>query len=155
MAVESEIEVLKSVVNKLDSSLEKISEVSNSIGKLLAVHDQRIINLEKDVDAREDDVKELHSRITVQTKEIVDKISQLEKTIENKMRENADIAFANIREHAALTQLQHDAVKSEIKVEVSGLDERLDVLDRWKWYVMGVVAVIVFIITNIKDFLKP
>jgi len=70
MAVESEIEVLKSVVNKLDSSLEKISEVSNSIGKLLAVHDQRIINLEKDVDAREDDVKELHSRITVQTKEI-------------------------------------------------------------------------------------
>ena len=155
MAVESEIEVLKSVVNKLDSSLEKISEVSNSIGRLLAVHDQRIVSLEKDADARSDDVKELHSRITVQTKEIVDKIGQLEKTIENKMRENADIAFANIREHAALTSAQHNLVKDEVKLEVSKLDERVNVLDRWKWYITGIGAVIIFIISNIQDFLKP
>lgn len=154
MAVESEIEVLKSVVNKLDTSLEKISEVSNSIGKLLAVHDQRIINLEKDADARSDDVKELHSRITNQTKEIVDKISQLERTIENKMRENADVAFANIREHAALTQLQHDNIQNNTKSELSKLDERINVLDRWKWYITGIGAVIIFIITNIKDFMN-
>jgi hypothetical protein len=46
MAIESEVEVLKNVVAKLDMSIEKIAQVSNDIGKILAVHEQRLASLE-------------------------------------------------------------------------------------------------------------
>ena len=47
MASDVEVQVLKQVVFKLDASLDKISEVSYSIGKLLAVHEERLDSLEK------------------------------------------------------------------------------------------------------------
>ena len=46
MSVDAQVKVLESIVEKMDSSIEKLTEVSNSIGKLLAVHDERLNNLE-------------------------------------------------------------------------------------------------------------
>lgn len=142
MAVETELEVLKSVVNKLDSSLEKISEVSNSIGRLLAVHDERIDQLEKVVDKRDEDIRDIHSRITTQTREIVDKITSLEKNMEERMRQ----AAASAKE-------QHLEIKKEIQADVSKLDDRLAVIERWRWYLMG-AAVAVGYLSGHADVLK-
>lgn len=142
MAIETELEVLKSVVNKLDSSLEKISEVSNSIGRLLAVHDERIGQLEKIADSRDDDIKELHSRITTQTREIVEKIASLEKNIEERMRDSAKAA-----------KEQHEQIQKEIQVDVNKLDVRLGVLERWRWYLMGGAAAVGYL-SGHADLLK-
>lgn len=142
MAIETELEVLKSVVNKLDSSLEKISEVSNSIGRLLAVHDERIGQLEKIADSRDGDIKELHSRITTQTREIVEKIASLEKNIEERMRDSAKAA-----------KEQHEQIQKEIQVDVNKLDVRLGVLERWRWYLMGGAAAVGYL-SGHADLLK-
>ena len=142
MALETELQVLKTVVNKLDSSLEKISEVSNSIGKLLAVHDERIGQLEKVADSRDDDIKELHSRITTQTREIVDKISSLEKSMEERMRENAKTSGE-----------QHNVIQKEIKTDITKLEDRLGILERWRWYLMGGAAAVGYL-TGHADLLK-
>lgn len=143
MGLEVELEVLKTVVTKLDSSIEKISEVSNSIGKLLAVHDERIDQLEKTADARNDDIKELHSRITTQTREIVDKITSLEKNIEDRMRDSAKAA-----------KEQHEAIQKEIQNDITKLDDRIGVVERWRWYLMGAAAAIGYLIGNITDIIK-
>lgn len=143
MAIESEIEVLKSVVTKLDSSLEKISEVSNNIGRLLAVHDERLDKLEKTSDQRSDDIKELNQRISNQTKEIVEKITCLEKTMEDRLRTNSDEA-----------KKQHQEIKKEIQGEMNTLDDRLGVLERWRWYIIGGAATIGYLIGNITDIVK-
>lgn len=142
MVIETELEVLKSVVNKLDSSLEKISEVSNSIGKLLAVHDERIGQLEKIADSRDDDIKELHSRITTQTREIVDKLASVEKNMEERMRESAKAA-----------KEQHQEIQKEIQSDVSKIEVRLGVLERWRWYLMGGAASIGYVLAQ-TDLLK-
>lgn len=142
MAVETELEVLKSVVNKLDSSLEKISEVSNSIGRLLAVHDERIDQLERVVDKRDEDIKDIHSRITTQTREIVDKITALEKNIEERMRESSDAS-----------RTQHQEIKKDIQSDVNKLDARLVIIERWRWYIMG-AAVAVGYLSGHADLLK-
>ena len=143
MAIESEIEVLKSVVNKLDSSLEKISEVSNSIGRLLAVHDERINQLEKVSDQRSDDIKELHSRITTQTREISDKIDELDKSLEDKMEISAEAS-----------KKQHAEIQKEIRRDITKIDDRLAIVERWRWYVLGAVAVIGYLVGNITDIVK-
>lgn len=143
MAIESEIEVLKSVVNKLDSSLEKISEVSNNIGRLLAVHNERLDQLEKVSDQRNDDIKELHSRITTQTREILDKITALEKNMEDRMRDSAKAA-----------KEQHEAIQKEIQADIVKLDDRVESVERWRWYITGAAALAGYIIGNFADIAK-
>lgn len=142
MAIETELEVLKTVVHKLDSSLEKISEVSNSIGRLLAVHDERISQLEKIADSRNDDIKSIQTRITTQTNEILSKISHLEKNIEDRMRENSK----TIAE-------QHEKTQREIRSDVGKLETRLEILERWRWYIMGGAVAIGYLLAN-SDLLK-
>lgn len=137
MALEVELEVLKSVVNKLDSSLEKISEVSNSIARLLAVHDERLDSIEKHGDKREEEIKDLHSRITTQTREIVEKLESLEKRIGDRMKQNSDASIEG-----------HRAIQNEIKTEMKRIDSRIRELERWRWYVLGAAAALAFIMSN-------
>ena len=137
MALEVELEVLKSVVNKLDSSLEKISEVSNSIARLLAVHDERLDSIEKHGDKRDHEIKDLHSRITTQTREIVDKLESLEKRIEERMKQSSDASSEG-----------HRAIQTEIKTEMKRIDSRIRELERWRWYVLGAAAALAFLLSN-------
>lgn len=143
MIVESEVEVLKSVVNKLDSSLEKISEVSNSIGKLLAVHDERIGQLEKTSERRIDDIKEVNNKITTQTKEIVEKIDKLEKTLEREIKETTEELRG-----------QHTEIKDNIDDRLDKLDTRINILENWRWYILGAAAAGGFVLNHLNDLLK-
>lgn len=143
MALESEIGVLKSIVTKLDSSLEKISEASNNIGRLLAVHNERLVQLEKTSDQRSDDIKELNQRITHQTKEIVEKITCLEKTMEDRLRANS-----------SELKKQHQDIQKEIQSDLATFDDRLGILERWRWYIIGGAAAIGYLIGNLADIVK-
>ena len=143
MALESEIGVLKSVVTKLDTSLEKISEASNAIGRLLAVHNERLVQLEKASDQRSDDIRELNQRITRQTEEIVEKITRLEKTMDARLCANSDEL-----------KKQHQDTQKEIKSEITVLDDRLGILERWRWYIIGASAAIGYLIGNLADIVK-
>lgn len=154
MAIETEVEVLKSVVNKLDQSLEKISQVSDDIGKLLAVHDAKITQLVKESDIRTDDVKDINNRIATQTKEILSKIEDMELGIEIKMAENS-----------VASRDQHKEIQNEIKLDIANieksnkdsfkaLDARVTVLEVWRWYILGVVAVLLFLFSNLNTVSK-
>lgn len=143
MALESEIGVLKSVVTKLDTSVEKISEASNTIGRLLAVHNERLVQLEKASDQRSDDIRELNQRITRQTEEIVEKITRLEKTMDARLCANSDEL-----------KKQHQDTQKEIKSEITVLDDRLGILERWRWYIIGASAAIGYLIGNLADIVK-
>ena len=143
MALEVELEVLKSVVNKLDSSLEKISEVSNSIGRLLAVHDERIDQLEKVSERRSDEIEKLHTKLSNQTREIVEKIEKLEKSLECK-----------IKESSKEMKDQHDGSSKSIQSELKTIDERVHLLERWRWYVLGASAAAGYALGNIANIIK-
>jgi peptidoglycan hydrolase CwlO-like protein len=134
MVVDIEVGVLKSVVAKLDTSLEKIAEVSNSISRLLAVHDERINNIEKNADNRDLEIKDLQTRITTQTKEIFDKLDHMETRMEDQIK----------------------ALEKSIKDEQSKIDTRVLVLEKWRWYLLGAAAIIGYLVSymDLKTLLK-
>lgn len=138
MALEVEVEVLKTVVSKLDHSIEKISQVSNDIGRLLAVHDERIDQLERVSVARMEDIKELHSRITTGNREISEKIDHLDRTIQDRMSKAA-----------AASKEQHEEIQKEIQKDVKEIADRVDVLERWRWMIVGGAIVLGFVIGNL------
>ena len=104
MSLETEVEILKKEVQdikqihlRLDTAIGKISDVSNSINRMLAVHEEKLSrqeeaqdDLNKTIETRRMDVAEqlqiLHKRISDQTEkinimrqEINDRVGLLEK----------------------------------------------------------------------------
>ena len=94
---------------------------------------ERVAKLEAQVEAIKDDVnelkcdvKEIHSRITTGNREIVDKIEQLESRLETKMNASA-----------AASKEQHEEIQRDIKQDVKKVTDRVDVLEKWRWMIVG------------------
>ena len=122
MATNTELAVLKNVVTRIDNSIAAMTEVSSNIGKLLAVHEERLNQLEKDQNVVGLDIRDIHSRITTMSREIVDKLEATEKTLESKIKESNDATSKKL---------------SEINQEMKKIDDRVGFLERWKWMVLG------------------
>lgn len=127
MSTESEIEVLKSVVGKIDQSLEKMTEVSVNLSKILAVHEQRIDTLEKYGEDRFDDIKELHQKINACNKEVIGTIHAMEERLELKFQ----------KQQMQATQ-QHNDIQKEIQKDIDEIVKRLTKLENWRWWMMGI-----------------
>lgn len=123
----NELESLEKIVEKLDLSIDKLTEVSNNVSKLLAVHDTRLNVIEKDTVRNEDDIRDIHV-----------KMDNIAKEINNKL----DEAMANSVEGHA--RIQH-AIEEKLK----GIDARVRVLEVWRWLVIGGALAIGWIINKI------
>ena len=120
--LKKDVEEMKLIHGRLDNAISKISDVSNSINRMLAVHEEKlssqeeaIINAENLVEARRmefnKEIKELHDRITKNSKEQLDAINNL-------------------------------------KSELSG---RVAVLDKYRWGLIGGSIVIGFVIHKLMN----
>ena len=86
--VEQELVQTQTLLTRVDHAIEKLTDVTADIGKILAVHDQRLERgekatsdifdlLEKRRQEMDSDIKELHSRITTTTRELSTEISNV------------------------------------------------------------------------------
>lgn len=130
----TEIAVLKNVVSRIDNSIAAMTEVSSNIGKLLAVHEERLNKIEKDNTTVGFDIRDIHTRINTMSKEVLDKLDATEKTLENKIKESND---ATNKKLEAMTK------------EMRQIDDRVGFLERWKWMVLGGALAIGWIIAKV------
>ena len=129
--ITTEVELLKREVGsmnvihgRLDTAIEKLTEVSNCINRMLAVHEERLSQQEESQHRAEQeftsDIKELHSRITTNTKEIMGAATQQHK------------------EHTeAIQRLRDDIAR------------RVGVLEKWRWIIIGGSIVFGFVIQKL------
>ena len=133
--LETEVKLLKKELQdqakihyRLDVAIEKLTDVSNSIHRMLAVHEEKIsrqeellIEAEQKLEARRSEVivkiDELHSRITTNAKEIMT---------------------------AASTQ--HIQQNKEIQKIKDELAARVGVLEKWRHVLMGASIVAGFVL---------
>jgi predicted nucleic acid-binding Zn-ribbon protein len=116
----NDFEQLERIVEKLDVSIDKLTEVSNNVSKLLAVHDTRINIIEKDTERNEDDIRDIHVKMDNIAKEITKKLDQ---------------SMANSVEG-------HARIQAAIEEKLQGIDARVKVLEVWRWVVIGGALVI-------------
>ena len=139
--LETEVALLKSKVSdmeklhvRLDDAIGKLTELSSCINKMLAVHEEKLANQEEAVFAAEElieqrrtefsnDIKELHSRITTNTKEIM------------------SIATSQHKEHSEAIQKLH-----------TDINKRVGVLEKWRHVLVGGSIVIGFVLHRMIDF---
>ncbi len=127
--LKKEVDDMKVIHGRLDTAITKITDVSNCINRMLAVHEEKITQQEEVQNKQQTDidsnVKELHSRITSNHQEVLERMT--------KQHREADLEIRRLRE---------DVV------------HRIGVLEKWKYLVIGGAIVIGFIIqTYMKHFM--
>ena len=119
--LKKEVSDMKMIYSRLDKAIEKISDVSNSINRMLAVHEEKI-SQQEEILIRSDaefsaNVKELHSRITTNTKELM----------------------------ALMSEQHKEQTEAMLKLK-SELQNRVGVLEKWRWLIIGGSIVVGFIL---------
>ena len=118
--LKKEVQDMKGIYQRIDTAIERITEVSTSVNRMLAVHEEKISQQEEAAlraDAEfKTDIKELHSRITTTYKELADTIAK------------------NHKETEAHVQ--------QLRTELQG---RVGVLEKWRWLIIGGSIVVGFI----------
>jgi|TARA_B110000438_G_scaffold125177_1_gene121889 hypothetical protein len=133
--LETEVKLLKKelqdqakIHGRLDIAIEKLTDVSNSIHRMLAVHEEKltrqedaIFEAEQKIEVRRSElskqIDELHSRITTNTKEIMTAAAQ-----------------------------QHNQQNKEIQKIKAELIARVGVLEKWRHVLIGCSIVAGFIL---------
>ena len=126
--IKRDIEDIKSIHGRLDVAIDKLTDVSNCINRMLAVHEEKLsrqeessVELEKQIESRRTEVlskiEDLHSRVTTNTKEIM-------------------ISAA----------AQHESQNKEIQKIREELSNRVGVLERWRWLIIGGSIIVGFVI---------
>tara|TARA_B100001123_G_C15058733_1_gene926666 strand:- start:384 stop:815 length:432 start_codon:yes stop_codon:yes gene_type:complete len=132
--LEKELHDQAKIHDRLDVAIEKLTDVSNSIHRMLAVHEEKIarqeeaiIEAEQQIEVRRSElllkIDELHSRITTNTKEIMTAAAQ-----------------------------QHADQNREIQKIKDELIARVGVLEKWRHVLIGGSIVIGFLLHKFVDF---
>ena len=139
--LETEVELLKKELNnqkqihdRLDVAIEKLTDVSNSIHRMLAVHEEKltkqeeaIVDAEQKIEIRRAElskqIDDLHSRITTNTKELM-----------------------------ILEASQHEKHSKEIKRLSDNINNRVGVLEKWRWLIIGGAIIAGFILNKFITF---
>ena len=139
--LETKVELLKQelhdqrkIHDRLDIAIEKLTDVSNSIHRMLAVHDEKIGRQEEAIVAAEESIEtrrielsekidELHSRITTNTKEIM-----------------------------AAAAVQHKQYTEEIHRLRSDINDRVGILEKWRYIIIGGSIVSGFLLHKFINF---
>ena len=126
--LEKEIHDRKGVFQRLDIAIEKLTDVSNCINRMLAVHEEKIARQEEAIFEAEGlietrrielttKIDDLHSRITTNTKEIINAATQ-----------------------------QHKEHTDDIQKLRNDLTTRVGVLEKWRWLIIGGSIVVGFLL---------
>tara|TARA_B100000029_G_scaffold126577_1_gene120249 strand:+ start:36 stop:467 length:432 start_codon:yes stop_codon:yes gene_type:complete len=132
--IKRDIEDVKSIHTRLDVAIDKLTDVSNSIHRMLAVHEEKLArqeeasyDLEQQIEKRRSEllnkIDDLHSRITTNTKEIMISASA-----------------------------QHESQNREIQKIREELTSRMGVLEKWRHVLIGGSIVAGFLLHKFIEF---
>ena len=124
--LKKDIENVSNLNSRLDTAIEKLTDVSTSIKSMLAVHEEKINRQEQIDEIIFDKLKDRQSEIDVVHKELSKEIQQLEKRL-----------------------------LIEIKSMKLDFGARVGILEKYRWFIMGGAIVIGWILsTNFKTIVE-
>ena len=129
-----EVADMKLIHGRLDNAISKITDVSNSINRMLAVHEEKLASQEDAIARQEQD--------TVERKREFEKdVEIIHERIKNT---KDDLSEMMSKPHAEQSQAIN-SIKKDLK-------DRVGVLERWRWLLIGGCIVIGFALHKLMNF---
>ena len=132
--LKKELEDQRKIHDRLDIAIEKLTDVSNSINRMLAVHEEKIAR-------QEEAIVEAEQQIEVRRSELMSKIDELHSRI-----------TTNTKEIMTAAAEQHAQQNKEIQKIHNEINQRIGVLEKWRHIVYGGSIVIGFLLHKFVDW---
>ena len=139
--LETEVKLLKKelqdqakIHDRLDIAIEKLTDVSNSIHRMLAVHEEKIAR-------QEEAIFEAEQKIEVRRSELLIKIDELHSRV-----------TTNTKEIMTAASAQHQQQNKEIQKMRDELISRVGVLEKWRHVLIGGSIVVGFMLHKFMNF---
>lgn len=125
---------MKSIHRRLDNAIVKITDVSSSINKMLAVHEEKI-------SAQEDAMSNTNFVVENRRQEVAEDI----KDIHARITRNNEELLAKMNEQSLKRSEELNALKNEMMAKVG-------TLEKWRWMIIGGSIVIGFALHKMMNF---
>jgi chromosome segregation ATPase len=139
-SVETEVKLLKkeledqrSVHNRLDVAIEKLTDLSNSIHRMLAVHEEKL-------DRQDEAITDAGGQLEKRRTEILAKVEDLHSRI-----------TTNTKEIMTAAATQHAEQNKEIQKIRDELKDRVGILEKWRHVLIGASIVAGFILNKMLE----
>ena len=132
--LKKELEDQRKIHDRLDIAIEKLTDVSNSINRMLAVHEEKIARQEEAIFEAETKIEERRSELLIKIDELHSRIT------------------TNTKEIMTAATAQHQSQNKEIQKIRDELVARVGVLERWRHVLIGGSIVIGFLLHKFVDF---
>ena len=139
--LETEVKLLKKelhdqskIHDRIDVAIEKLTDVSNSINRMLAVHEEKL-------GRQEEAIFEAEQKLEIRRTELGSKIEELHSRI-----------TTNSKEIMAAASAQHIQQNKEIQKIKDELVARVGVLEKWRHVLIGGSIVIGFLLHKFMEF---
>tara|TARA_R110000796_G_scaffold7545_1_gene25763 strand:- start:1116 stop:1562 length:447 start_codon:yes stop_codon:yes gene_type:complete len=126
--LKKELEDQRSVHNRLDIAIEKLTDLSNSIHRMLAVHEEKL-------DRQDEAITDAGGQLEKRRIEILTKIEDLHSRI-----------TTNTKEIMAAAATQHAEQNKEIQKIRDELKDRVGILEKWRHVLIGASIVAGFVL---------
>ena len=133
--LETQVQLLKKelhdqskIHDRIDVAIEKLTDVSNSINRMLAVHEEKITR-------QEEAIFEAEQKLEIRRTELTIKIDELHSRI-----------TTNTKEIMTAAATQHAEQNKEIQKIRDELKDRVGVLEKWRHVLIGASIVAGFIL---------
>ena len=132
----------ETIHGRLDSAIDKLTDIQSGVKSMLAVHEERLVRAEES-DAEltdimeqrnrlwQEDLKELHGRITSTSRDFVEINNEHEKVVIKKV----------------------DDMQQYFILEAQKFDKRLSELERWKWIIIGISVAVGISVSPVANVL--
>jgi chromosome segregation ATPase len=131
--LKKELEDQRSVHNRLDIAIEKLTDLSNSIHRMLAVHEEKL-------DRQDEAITDAGGQLEKRRTEILTKIEDLHSRI-----------TTNTKEIMAAAATQHAEQNKEIQKIRDELKDRVGILEKWRHVLIGASIVAGFILNKMLE----
>jgi len=139
--LKKDVTIITNLCEKFDKTIDKMQEIASSLSRMVSLLEQRIESQEavtKEVQSvlemrrleHNNDIKELHSRITTVNRDLSDKMADTENKI--------------------LSEIQ--SLREELKKEKVTFGDRLMQIEAWKYTMVGGLMVFTWIAAKIDIF---
>ena len=149
--LEKDIQTAGNLLAKVSESIEKIQEMNLNLIKMLTLHEQRHSQHEKAEDEMKEDIRDLHSRISTQSRQMSDRLDQFEQHVTTRLDDLKTDLFNYTKTGDSSPKLGNNELGN------NGLIAKIDKLNEWRWMVIGAVALAAWIIGELdilNKFLK-
>lgn len=130
------------LVDRLDVTIEKLTEVSSTVSQLLAVQGNRLEFQEKIQEKLQELVEKRRIETDAAINNVYNRIENVEKDLQGDIESTYDKIITKMDAMQASSTKQHEEISER-------LNERMTKLEKWIWTVAGGGVVVMWILNNI------